>query len=175
MTGENDKKFSEDEMALLLADRVAKETADLTAERDSLKAERDELATKLDVETAARGAAEQKVEELQKEFETFKADLESLREAAERKDERIAKVKEAAAHLGDDFVTDEARVKRIVAYSEEDFEGYLADLKAAAPTKATPGVPRESALSGSTPAGDGGTTSAARGFLLGSYSPVKEG
>lgn len=166
-----DKKFSEEDMALLLADRVAKETADLAAERDSLKAERDELATKLDVETAAKVAAEQKVVETEKAFEDFKTGLEALREAAERKDERLDKVKEVAAHLGEDFLNDEKRVARICAYDDEAFEGYLADLKAAAPAAgATPVVPRESAMTGSEPATQ---TSAARSVLLPSFS--KEG
>lgn len=174
MAGENDKKFSEEEMALLLADRVSKETADLTTERDALKVERDELASKLDVETAAKVAAEQKATDVQAEFDKFKADLEDLREAAERKDERLDKVKEVAAHLGEDFLKDEKRVERIVAMSDELFEGYVADLKAAAPAApaGTP-IPRESAMS--TTGGSSTTTvSAARSVLLGRYAS-KEG
>lgn len=168
MAGENEKTFTENDMALLLADRVAKETADLTAERDSLKAERDELASKLDVETAAKGAAEQKVTEIQEEFDSFKAGLEALREAAERKDERLAKVKEAAAHMGEEFLKDEKRVERIVAFTEEQFEGFLVDLKAVAPTPGTAGVPRESAMTGASAAQP---TSSARSLLLGRFAP----
>ncbi|GAB3863375.1 hypothetical protein GCM10028801_30850 [Nocardioides maradonensis] len=169
MAGENEKTFTENDMALLLADRVAKETADLTAERDSLKAERDDLATKLDVEIAAKVAAEQKVTEIQGEFDSFKSGLEELREAAERKDERLAKVKEAAAHMGEEFLKDEARVARIVAFSEEQFDGYVADLAATAPAAgASGGVPRESAMSGSQPAQP---TSSARSLLLGRFAP----
>lgn len=175
MAGENEKTFTENDMHLLLADRVAKETADLTAERDSLKAERDELANKLDVESAAKVAAEQKVTEIQEAFDAFKSGLEELREAAERKDERLAKVKEAAAHMGEEFLTDEARVARIVAFSEEQFDGYVADLAATAPKQAGSAVaPRETAMNGA-PITGGTATSSARGFLLGHYSTVKEG
>ena len=169
MAGENEKTFTESEMLAIIADRVAKETADLTAERDSIKAERDELATKLDVETAAKGTAEQKVTEIQGEFDSFKTDLEALREAADRKDDRLAKVKEAAAHMGDDFLKDEKRVERIVAFTEDQFEGFLDDLKAVAPAAGTAGVPRESAMSAK--GAEIQTTSSARSLLLGRFAP----
>ena len=50
------KSYTEDEHLAILADRVTKETASLTGERDSLKDSHDTLATKLDVETAAKDA-----------------------------------------------------------------------------------------------------------------------
>lgn len=174
MTGENEKTFTEADMALLLADRVAKETADLTTERNALKAERDELATKLDVAETARTTAEQKAVETEKAFETFKTDLESLREAADRKDARLVQVKDAAPHMGEDFVTDEARIERIVAMSEESFSGYLADLKAVTPEAKGGDIPRESAMAGLPPVTGATKTSAAQSLLMGRYTS-KEG
>ena len=128
---------------------------------------------KMPPEVAAKTAAEQRAQQVEEEFTSFKTDLEALREAAERKDERLAKVKEVAAHLGDDFFADSKRIERIVAMDEEGFEGYLADLKHVAPTE-VPVVPRETAMDGAPAAG---TTkeSAARALFLGRFTPAKEG
>ena len=148
----DEKTYSEAEHIAILADRVSKETADLTAERDQLASAKTELENKLDVAESAKTAAEQEAAEAKKSLEDFKAEVESDREAAARKDERIKKVRESAEHLGDDFFEDEARVQRITAMKDEDFEGYLADLKATAKVpaggKTTTHVPRETAMAG---------------------------
>lgn len=174
----DDKTFTEDEHLAILSDRVTKETAELTAARDQLATEKTELETKLDVETSAKTAAEQRATEAEKALEDFKVSIESEREAAARKDERVKKVRETAAHLDDKFFEDEKRVARIVAMADEDFEGYLADLAvtAKAPTKTTTTtVPRETAMQGD-PVGVGANgSSAARDFLLRPYiAPSKE-
>lgn len=174
----DDKKtYSEDEHIAILADRVTKETASLTAERDQLSTDKSDLETKLDVAESAKTAAEQKAEESEKALADYKAEVETAREEAARKDTRIAKVKETASHLGDEFFEDEKRVQRIVAMDDEGFEGYLADLQATAKVPAggtTKTIPRETAMAG---AGADATTdqSASRSFLLQRYIAPQEG
>lgn len=171
------KTYSEDEHIAILTDRVAKETATLTAERDQLNSGITELETKLDVETSAKAAAELRAQEAEKALEDFKAQIETEREEAARKDTRVAKLRESAQHLGDDFFGDEKRLARIVAMKDEDFEGYLADLTVtakAAPAGTTSTVPRETAMKGE-PAAVGAGASAARGFLLRHYIAPQEG
>src|SRR4051812_3101852 len=170
----DEKTFSESEHIAILADRVSKETADLTAERDQLLSSKTELENKLDVVESAKTAAEQKAETAEKALADYKAEVEEQREAAARKDDRIKQIRENAEHLDDAFFDDEARVNRIVAMKDEDFEGYLADIKATAakPTTTTPAAPRETAMAGVAPITI--TTSAARNFLLGQYQLPKE-
>lgn len=163
----DEKTYSENEHLAILADRVTRETADVTAERDQLKTERDELATQLDVAESGRQAAETAKAELQSEFESFKAGIEAEREAAAKKDVRVAKAREAAKHLDDKFFEDEARIARIVAMSDDAFEGYVTDLASTATgTTTTSNVPRETAMHGSKVGGDAPTAGAGRSFLL---------
>lgn len=166
-----EKQFSESEHTAILADRVATETASLTGELETVKASEAELQTKLDVAESARVAAEQAAEKVTAEFEEFKTGLETLREAASRKDDRLAKVKEVAAHLDDEFFADEKRVERIVAMDDAQFEGYVEDLKVTAPTgTVTTVVPRETAMTGSpVVTAPAGTPSAASTVLLGRF------
>lgn len=171
----DEKTFSETEHIAILSDRVATETSALTAERDQLVSAKTELETKLDVAESARVAAEKKAEESDKALTDFKAEIETQREAAARKDDRLKLVREGAKHLDATFFEDEARVARIVAMKDEDFQGYLADLTATAvPATAASAtnVPRETAMAGADPTG--APVSAARNFLLGQYLP-KEG
>jgi chromosome segregation ATPase len=171
----DEKTFSESEHIAILADRVSKETADLTAERDQLVAAKTELENKLDVAESAKTAAEQKAETAEQALADYKAEVEHEREAAARKDDRIKQIRESAEHLDDTFFADEARVNRIVAMKDEDFEGYLADIKATAKpaaTTTTSTAPRETAMAGTAAIP---TTSAARDFLLGQYVPSVKG
>lgn len=165
------KTFTEDEHLAILTDRVAKETAELTTANGELETTVTDLQTKLDVAEAARVSAEQERDAAKQEFADFKAEIESEREAAAKKDERLKQAKETAAHLGDDFFDDEARVNRIVAMSDEAFGGYLDDLKATAPATTTPtGAPRETAMRGAgSSVADGGQPSAARSVMLGRF------
>jgi len=170
----DEKTFSENEHLAILADRVQTETAALTAERDQLVTSVTELENKLDVETTAKTAAEARAVEAEKALADFKTSVEAEREAAAKKDERVAKVREVASHLADDFFADEARLGRIVAMSDEIFEGYLADLSEASKTapKTTTVLPRETAMAGAGAAA--GATSNGRAFLLRRYG-VQEG
>lgn len=165
----DEKQFSESEHIAILADRVQKETADLTAERDQLQARITELETKLDVETAAKQAAEQRATEVETSFESFKTEVAEKEQAAARKDERVAKVKEVASHLDDKFFEDEARVARIVAMDEDTFTGYLSDLGATAKVPGNTGsggVPRETAMAGQSAGGSEPVAKAGQSFLM---------
>lgn len=171
----DEKTFTESEHIAILTDRVTTETASLTEARDQLANEKADLQNKLDVAESAKVAAEQRAEKAESDLKEFKDSVEESKAAAARKDDRLAKVKETAAHLGDDFFTDEARVARIVAMDEDGFEGYLADLKATAPApgSTTTAPPRETAMAGAAAVvpGTPGAPSAAREFLLGRYVP----
>ena len=143
----DEKTYTEPEHIAILSDRLAKETADLTAQVDQLTTASTELGNKLDLAESAKVAAEQKVTEAEKSLEDFKAEVTEREAAAERKETRVAKLRESAEHLAEDFFTDETRVARIVAMKDEDFTGYLADLAATgvnAPKATT--VPRETAM-----------------------------
>lgn len=162
-----DKTYSEDEHIAILSDRVKQETANLTAQVAERDATITELQNKLDVETSAKTAAEQRADEAEKALADFKAETEEREAASARKEERLTKVREAASHMGEDFLKDEKRVDRIVAMSDDQFDGYLEDLGATG--KAAPGnppIPRETAMSGATPSASA-SKSAARSVLLG--------
>ena len=123
-----DRTFTEEEHTAILADRVARETAakdeeisGLRAQIETLEAEKAELQTKLDVETARAEKAEQ-------DFEAHKAEEARKAETAARKEERVKKVREVAKHLKDDFFSDE-RAERWAAMETAAFDGYIADLK----------------------------------------------
>lgn len=178
----DEKQYSESEHLAILEDRVNRETADVTAERDQLQSEKADLESKLDVETASRVAAEQKAAEAEKSLEDFKAEIATREEAAAKKDERLKKVRESAKHLEDAFFEDEARIQRIVAMSDDVFEGYAADLASTAKVPgntANQGVPRETAMQGNPGGGAEKVASAGSSFLLRQYvAPVtatKEG
>lgn len=168
------KTYSEDEHIAILTDRVTKETAELTAERDQQADRITELETALDVEASAKTAAEQRAAQAEQALVDYKAEIESEREAAARKDERLAKVRETAKHLGEEFFSEPKRIERIVAMSQEQFDGYVEDLAStvgAADTLGS-GVPRETSMQGS-PAG-GTSRPAGRNFLLRHYVAPKE-
>lgn len=168
--------YSAQEHIAILEDRVARETADLTAERDQLVAEKAELENKLDVETSAKQAAEQRAVEAEKALEGFKAEVADREAAAARKDERVAKVREVASHLDDEFFNDEARVARIVAMDEDGFAGYLDDLSATAKVtgNTTTTIPRETAMTGEPAKTGSKPVDTGRSFLMrGFVAPAK--
>ena len=170
---DNEKQFSETEHLAILADRVATETADLTAERDQLSTRVAELETQLDVAKSAQAAAEKAAEDAKAEFEQYKADQEAAREAAAKQGERIEKLREAASHLDEKFFTDPERAARIGSMSDEGFSSYLADIAAVAPSAASKGAPRETAMLG-VPAGGADKTDITRSVLMHGRSLTKE-
>lgn len=146
-----DKKYSEDEHLAIVADRVTRETSTLSSEKAALETAKSELESKLDVEIASKEAEKVRADGAEKALADYKAEVEGEREAAARKDTRVAAVKEAAPHLDEEFFKDEDRVTRIVAMEDEAFEAYVADMKAVIPAgtpaaKETKEVPRESAM-----------------------------
>lgn len=167
----DEKTYTEAEHIAILSDRLTKETADLTAERDQLSGVKTELETKLDLAESAKVAAEQKAAEAEQALETYKGEVEREREAAAKKDTRLVALREAASHLDDEFFNDEGRVQRVVAMSDEDFQGYLADLGAT--NTVNPGstvVPRESAMQqGAESATAAASAANARSVFLGRY------
>lgn len=170
----DEKTFSENEHLAILADRVTKETATLTAERDQLVTEKTELENQLDVEKTAKAAAEQRASDAEQALNDYKAEIEQERETAKRRGERVAKAREVAGHLADDFFEDDKRVERILAMSDEGFEGYLADLGAASKSapKSTTTIPRETAMAG---AGASTASNAGRDFFLRGFVAPQEG
>lgn len=123
------RTFTEGETYALVADNVARETSSLKAEKaelettvKALETEKADLQTQLDVAVAAREKAEQ-------DLVDYKADLEAKAEIAERREARVAKVREAAAHLKDDFFTDE-RAERWASMETAEFDAYVAELAA---------------------------------------------
>ena len=170
----DEKTYTEAEHIAILADRVTTETASLTEVNATLVTEKSELQNKLDIAESAKVAAEQRAEKADADLLAFQTRVTEDAAALARKDERLDKVKETAAHLGDDFFTDVDRVARIVAMDEDAFTGYLDDLKATAPAAGTTAPPpRETAMAGatSTAAAAGAGPTASRAFLLGRYVP----
>lgn len=173
MTTPEPRTFSEQEHLAILADRVATETASLTENVATLTTAKSELETKLDVAISEKAAADKAAADAKAEFEAFKTGLEAEKAAAEKKGARLEEIKLKASHLPADFTTDEARVARIVAMSDEAFEGYVADLAAANTAPATAPVVggKETAMNGApvTPPTTEGTApinAAALSFLM---------
>jgi chromosome segregation ATPase len=176
MADDTGKVFSESEHLAILADRVAQETATLTTSNAELQAALTEAQNKLDASDSAKVAAEQARQTAETELADYKTEVTEREAAAERKDVRVAEVKEKAKHLTDEWFTEE-RVARIVAKSDEDFTAYVDDLVSSVPAgEESREVPRETALLGARIAGDDKTkVSAARGFLLRGYeAPQKQ-
>jgi hypothetical protein len=169
------RTFTENEAYALVADNVQRETAAAKATIETLTSEKAALETKLELADAALATEKARADGA---IEWHNAVLEAqTREAAQlaRKDERVAKVKEVAPHLKDEFFTTE-RAERWARQDDEAFEAYVKEL-AELSTGVTPpagdgGPPRETAMQGTTVAG------AATGpSLLGSLlrGPEKKG
>lgn len=173
MTTPEPRTFSEQEHLAILADRVATETASLTENVATLTTAKSELETKLDVAISEKAAADKAAADAKAEFEAFKTGLEAEKAAAEKKDARLEEIKTKASHLPAEFVTDEARVARIVAMDDDQFAGYVADLAAANTAPATTPVVggKETAMNGAqvvAPKADdaGPINAAALSFLM---------
>jgi hypothetical protein len=160
------RTFTEGETYALVADHVQRETAGLQAEKaemetqiEGLKAEKAELQTQLDVAVAGKEKAE-------KDFEDFKAEQARAAEIAALRTERTAKVREAAAHLKDDFFTDE-RAERWAAMETAEFETYVAELAAVSEgVKATDETPKaETAAAQTSMSGAPVETKTSKGFF----------
>jgi septal ring factor EnvC (AmiA/AmiB activator) len=146
-----ERTFTEGEAYALVADNVQRETASLTASVDQLTSEKAALETEkatlqnqLDVAVAAREKAEQ-------DLADFKESVENEKAVAARTDQRVAKVREVAKHLKDEFYTPE-RAQRWAAMDDDAFDAYvkeLAELSAGVTTTTSGEPPRETAMAGS--------------------------
>lgn len=159
------RTFTEGETYALVADNVARETASLQAEKaelettvTTLKAENADLQNQLDVAVAAREKAEQ-------DLVDYKADLEEKAAMAERREARVAQVREAAAHLKDDFFTDE-RAQRWAAMETAEFDTYVAELAAVSAGVTTSTQPTaETAAAQTSMSGEPVETKSTKGFF----------
>src|SRR3954465_7911372 len=126
----------------LLRDAVERETASLTSANAELNTEKAALETtiseltaaketaeaQVDVLTAAKETAEQKSAVIQKEFDDFKAELDRQREVAERRAERVEKIRTAAPQLSDEFLSDESRQARWAEMADDAFDALVESL-----------------------------------------------
>lgn len=158
------RTLTEEQAYAIVADRVVRETAELTAEKDRLSTENAELRSKLDVAEAGQATEKAAREKAEQDLEAFKGQVEDDKAAVARRSARADKVREIAASLKDDFYTDE-RIGRWAAMDDDAFEKYCDDLKASVgPSTGEP--PRETAMKGAPvqPAGEVGN--AERMFAL---------
>lgn len=162
MTDPVERTFTEKEAYALVADNVQRETADAKAQVATLSSEKAALQTQVDTLEAAKEAEKARADAAIKELEDTKANIETEKAQAARKDERVSKVREAAKHLKDEFFTAE-RAQRWSAMDDDAFTAYVAELTdisvgvpaEKADEKAQP--PRETAMAGQTVKGTGTT------------------
>lgn len=138
---ENARTFTETEHFALLTDAVARETASLSSDKETLESsittltgEKAELAGRLDVLEAEKQAAEKSHSDAVAEFTDFKAELEQKAAVEARKTDRVAAVKAASADLDDTYFTDE-RTQRWAEMADDAFTALISDLAEAAAKK----------------------------------------
>lgn len=169
------RTFTESEAYALVADNVQRETAAREATIATLTSEKAALEQKLELADAALATEKLRADGA---IEWHNAVLESQeREAAQlaRKDERVAKVREVAKHLKDDFFTPE-RALRWAKQDDESFAAYVAELAElstgiAPSTEGAP--PRETAMQGK-PVAAGASGASLLGQLLTGPTKTKE-
>jgi len=141
---DDERSYTEREHVALLTDAVARETATLAAAKNELETERAaqaatlsaletekaNLAARIDVLEAEKAAFEAERDVATKAFEDFKAELAEKDAVAERKVERVGRVK-AAARLPDTYFTDD-RAQRWAEMSDEQFDVLVGDIEGAA-------------------------------------------
>jgi chromosome segregation ATPase len=149
------RTFTEQEAYALVADNVSRETAAAAAQVETLTSEKAALAQKLELAEAGLATEKTARETAEQALADFKAQVETEKAQAARKGDRVAKVRETAKHLKDEFFTDD-RAARWSAMDDDAFEGYikeLAELSAGvAPAEGTT-PPRETAMQGQSVAG----------------------
>lgn len=154
-TGPADGKrtFTEGEAYALVADNVQRETAAHVATIETLTSEKAELESKLELAEAATATEKARADGAIEWHDAVLAGIESEKAQLGLKDERVAKVKEVAPHLKDDYFTAE-KASRWCALDQEAFDAYVGDLKeiasgSPAATAHTSTPPRETAMQGS--------------------------
>lgn len=152
------RMFTEGEHYAMQDAAIARETAEAASKIAELESANAELSTKVDVLETEKAQALSRAEEAERAFEQYKTEQAEREAAAARKDARVAEVAAANPHLDlkEESEEGKARVQRIVAMKDEDYAGYLADMKAVGAAASgeglTPGAPpRESAALTPTP------------------------
>lgn len=178
-TGETAKNvYTEDQHFALLTSAVERETASLSEktqeleaqiaslQTDKAKADTDvaELSAKVDVLEAEKSAAETAAAEAVATHEAYKAELAEKAAVDARKTERVDAIKAAAAHLNDEYFTEE-RSARWAEMAQEQFDALLADLTEAASAAKPAGAADDTATQQAreTAAFSAGTTATATG------------
>lgn len=147
------RTFTEGEAYALVEDAVTRETAAAKSQITELESGKTTLQNRIDVLETEKAAEVQRADAAEKALADYKGEIEQEKAREARRAERVKQVAEASPLLE---ITDE-RSDRIVAMTEEVFEGYLADLREVA-SKAPKGdkddkgkpkgksdIPRESA------------------------------
>ena len=119
------RTFTEGEAYALVADNVARETAEAKERNTTLTAENTGLQNRIDVLDTEKAAETVRADLAEKAFTEFKTNLEAETAREAKRTERTAQVAEAAPGLE---MTDE-RATRIVAMEDEIFASYLTDLR----------------------------------------------
>lgn len=119
------RTFTEGEAYALVADNVARETAEAKERNTTLTAENTGLQNRIDVMETEKAAETARADLAEKAFTEFKANLEAETAREAKRTDRTAQVAEAAPDLE---MTDE-RATRIVAMEDETFASYLTDLR----------------------------------------------
>lgn len=149
------RTFTEQEAYALVADNVQRETAEHKATIETLTSEKAALEQKLELAEAALATEKARADGAIEWHEAVVTAAETEKAQLARKDERVAKVKEVAPHLKEDFFTAE-RAARWCTLDQEAFEAYtkeLAELATGVPAKTTESPPRETAMTGTAVAG----------------------
>lgn len=132
---DNDRTYTEAEHLALKADAVTRETAALAQAKEQAETQVSELSSKVDVLEAEKAAAEKKSEDLQAEFDQFKAETERAAQVEVLKKERAEAVKAANDALPEEYFKPE-RVERWAAMEQASFDDFLESIKVA-PAKET--------------------------------------
>lgn len=151
------RTFTEQEAYALVADNVQRETAARQAMIDTLTSEKAALEQKLELAEAGLATEKARADGAIEWHNAVLAAQETEKAQLARKDERVAKVKEVAPHLKDDFFTTE-RAERWAKQDDTAFELYvkeLAELATGVPAASgdTSTPPRETAMQGTSVAG----------------------
>lgn len=120
------RTFTEAEHQAILQGAVEREVAAATETRDATIST---LEQRVDVLEAEKAGVVQEKDTLQSEFDTYKAEVETAREVAARKAERLERVKAAAIHLPEDYFSDE-RMQRWAEMADEQFATLVEDFQA---------------------------------------------
>lgn len=128
------RSFTEGETYALVEQAVQRETASLSVAKTELEREKASLEERIDVLETEKAAAVKRADEAEQAFADYKDEAARQVAAAQLLTDRAALVHE----INPDLELTESRSKRLVAYSEEDFEGYLDDLRQVAAKKKAP-------------------------------------